>query len=301
LSRIILPSASDGEQSSATACTDDPTYGIAVDPLTHFACVFAALIHDVDHTGVPNTQLVKEQSPVAATYNNQSVAEQNSLDIAWTMLLEPRFDVLRSAICTTPTEMKRFRQLVVNAVMATDIMDPNLKVLHNHQWNKAFAAAAEESELEAKHRKATVVIDHLIQASDVVHTMQHWHVYRQWNERLFQEMSRAYEQGRADSDPAEIWYQGELNFFDYYIIPLAKKLEQCGVFGVCSDEYLNYAIKNREEWQARGREVVSEMVERRRTEPRMPKGATAPAVAVAVAEQGDVSVSDALPKGRIFI
>jgi 3'5'-cyclic nucleotide phosphodiesterase len=270
-----------------------------VDPLTQFACVFAALIHDVDHTGVPNMQLVKEQSAVAATYNDQSVAEQNSLDIAWTMLLEPRFEVLRGAICTTPTEMKRFRQLVVNAVMATDIMDPNLTVLRNHQWNKAFAAEVEETAVEAKHRKATVVIDHLIQASDVVHTMQHWHVYRQWNERLFREMSRAYEQGRADLDPAETWYQGELNFFDYYIIPLTKKLEQCGVFGVCSDEYLNYATKNRAEWQARGCEVVSEMVERRRTVPRIPKGATASPDDVA--EQGHLTISDALPEGRIII
>jgi hypothetical protein len=31
----------------------DHTYGITSDPLTQFAVVFAALIHDVDHTGVP--------------------------------------------------------------------------------------------------------------------------------------------------------------------------------------------------------------------------------------------------------
>ena len=48
---------------------------------------------------------------------------------------------------------------------------------------------------------------------------------------------------------------------DFYIIPLAKKLKDCGVFGVSSDEYLNYAMKNREEWEIRGHEVVMEMVE----------------------------------------
>jgi len=31
---------------------------------------------------------------------------------------------------------------------------------------------------------------------------------------------------------------GEIGFYDFYIIPLAKKLDQCGVFGVSSDEYL---------------------------------------------------------------
>ena len=28
----------------------------------------------------------------------------------------------------------------------------------------------------------------------------------------------------------------EIGFFDFYIIPLAKKLKDCGVFGVSSDE-----------------------------------------------------------------
>jgi hypothetical protein len=38
---------------------------------------------------------------------------------------------------------------------------------------------------------------------------------------------------------------------------LAKKLAECGVFGVSSDEYLTYATKNREEWTLRGQEVVA--------------------------------------------
>ena len=44
-------------------------------------------------------------------------------------------------------------------------------------------------------------------------------------------------------------------------IPLAKKLKDCGVFGVSSDEYLNYALQNRAEWEARGQQVVAEMME----------------------------------------
>ena len=77
-------------------------------------------------------------------------------------------------------------------------------------------------------------------------------------------MSHAYHSGRAEKDPAESWYQGEIGFFDFYIIPLAKKLKDCGVFGVSSDEYLNYATKNRQEWEMKGREIVAEMVEARR-------------------------------------
>ena len=92
--------------------------------------------------------------------------------------------------------------------------------------------------------------------------MQHWHVYRKWNEKFFVECCEAYRNGRAEIDPSTNWYQGEIGFFDYYIIPLAKKLKECGVFGVASDEYLNYAVKNRTEWETRGKEIVTEMVEK---------------------------------------
>jgi len=110
------------------------------------------------------------------------------------------------------------------------------------------------------NRKATIVIEHLIQASDVSHTMQHWHIYRKWNERFFCECYEAYLAGRAENDPSEGWYKGEMGFFDFYIIPLAKKLKDCGVFGISSDEYLTYAMQNRKEWEARGQEVVAEMI-----------------------------------------
>lgn len=73
-------------------------------------------------------------------------------------------------------------------------------------------------------------------------------------------MRQAYRDGRADKDPADFWYQGEIGFFDHYIIPLAQKLRECGVFGVSSDEYLTYAKANRREWCDRGQEIVAEMV-----------------------------------------
>ena len=90
--------------------------------------------------------------------------------------------------------------------------------------------------------------------------MQHWHIYRKWNEKLFEEMYVAYQAGRSEKDPAEFWYEGELGFFDFYIIPLAKKLDNCGVFGVSSHEYLNYATTNRDEWKRKGKEIVEQFI-----------------------------------------
>lgn len=73
-------------------------------------------------------------------------------------------------------------------------------------------------------------------------------------------MYKAYIEGRAEKDPSEFWYKGELGFLDFYVIPLAKKLKECGVFGVSSDEYLQYALNNRSEWERKGQEVLQELV-----------------------------------------
>jgi hypothetical protein len=72
--------------------------------------------------------------------------------------------------------MSRFLMLVVNSVMATDIMDKDLKALRNGRWEKAFSEGSRlgESMEVNNNRKATIVIEHLIQASDVAHTMQHF-------------------------------------------------------------------------------------------------------------------------------
>ncbi len=245
----------------------DSTFGICSDPLTHFAIVFAALIHDVDHTGLPNAQLVKDGHELATKFKNRSVAEQNSVHMGWEMLMDPRFERLRKCIYQTNVERKRFRQLVINSVMATDIADRQVNEERQQKWERAFQPSkilqSEQSALQMQedmNRKATAVIEHIIQVSDVAHTMQHWHIYRRWNERLFHEMHEAFSSGKVNVDPSTNWYIGELGFFDYYLIPLAMKLKECGVFGASGYEYISYVLKNKKEWERKGRQVVQEMV-----------------------------------------
>eukprot|EP00934_Nitzschia_sp_Nitz4_P007117 Nitzschia sp. Nitz4//scaffold45_size130396//87784//91702//NITZ4_003463-RA/size130396-processed-gene-0.197-mRNA-1//1//CDS//3329552440//7107//frame0 len=263
------------------------TYGITSDPLTQFACAFSALIHDVDHVGIPNTALVEENTELAKRYEGKSVAEQNSVNLAWSLFMSDDFSTLRSCIFESQNEFDRFRQLVVNSVMATDIADKELGLLRKERWAKAFFpqrrrlthvtmgttledieqdqqsssehmthSSTKGSCTEDTNRKATIVIEHLIQASDVSHTMQHWRVYLKWNERLFRELYNAYIEGRVAADPSISWYKGEIGFFDFYVIPLAKKLQECGVFGVSGHEYLHNAEANRNEWSQKGESIV---------------------------------------------
>lgn len=275
LQRVVSPdidcgskaTGKNGLKNDTSELLHNYTYGIASDPLIPFALVFAALIHDCDHWGVSNMQLIKEGVPIASKYDNKSVAEQNSVDLAWDLLMETEeYGDLQRCIFPTDDEYKRFRQVVVNIVMSTDIFDKELGQLRKNRWAKAFEGAsteAEEAEDPDYHKdlKATIVIEHIMQASDVAHTMQHWHVYQKWNRRLFDELYTAHQAGRMEKDPTDFWYKGELGFFDNYILPLAQKLKDCGVFGVSSEECLNYAKENRREWAEKGEMIVQELVE----------------------------------------
>ena len=99
-------------------------YGLRNDALTHLAFVFSALIHDVDHTGITNRQLVDEADDLALLYNDQSVAEQRSLAVAFSTLLSPDFDRLRDVMFATREDYQRFRGVVIDLVLATDIASP---------------------------------------------------------------------------------------------------------------------------------------------------------------------------------
>lgn len=229
--------------------------------------VKAAIVHDVEHPGVSNSQLVVEGSALAQAYEFKSIAEQRSLDVTWVLLNDDNFADLRRAICPTPAEAKRFRQLVTNLVLSTDLLDLDHRESRDSRWEKAFTPLEAETSNheEMANRKSTVLAEHLQQAADIGHTMQHWHIYRKWNDKLFEEMFVAHQKGRGDVSPSEYWFDAELAFFDGCVLPLARKLKDARIFGVSSEEYYNYALRNREEWERKGREVVASLSERLRS------------------------------------
>ena len=112
LKRIVAPDiALTQDNNNVGSELHNYTHGINTDPLTLLAIVFAALVHDVDHRGVSNAQLAKEQQEMGEKYGGKSVAEQNSLDLAWNLLMQDRFLDLRNCLFTTKAEICRFRQV----------------------------------------------------------------------------------------------------------------------------------------------------------------------------------------------
>jgi hypothetical protein len=71
---------------------------------------------------------------------------------------------LQACIWSSTDELVRFRQLIVNMVMATDIFDPNLKKTRNARWDKIFLSDMENSVEGAEFRnlKASIVIEHIV-------------------------------------------------------------------------------------------------------------------------------------------
>lgn len=310
-----------------------PTFAIGCDPLIQFALVFAALIHDVEHPGVPNHQLTKECDKLTMLYNDRSVAEQNSLYVALTTLNQPEFAELRHAIMHTDEEMRIFRKTVIDIVLSTDISGPERVQIGKSKWKEAFESPNipfRKSVLfhERKHErrstmqqimegdrkilrtsingdgrrhsiqlnprdhshiyrlgikmamglnggtiemypstvegdmklKASSVMEQVIQAADVSHTMQSWSTFIKWNKKLYDEQWKAFMVGRGDN-PSIGWYENQLCFYDFYIIPLTLRLLQCGVFGQYGYDFLHHARENRQLWLEQGKQICQQMVD----------------------------------------
>mmetsp|Transcript_32225 Transcript_32225/g.49972 ORF Transcript_32225/g.49972 Transcript_32225/m.49972 type:complete len:624 (+) Transcript_32225:222-2093(+) len=120
---------------------DEPrptTFGLRDDPLMQLVLIFSALIHDVEHQGIPNRQLANEDDLLAIQYNDTSIAEHRSLYIAFSELLKPEFALLRKTLFPEPSDYRRFRAACVNLVLSTDIADPERTQISKSKWKEAF-------------------------------------------------------------------------------------------------------------------------------------------------------------------
>jgi hypothetical protein len=127
------------------------TFGFRDDPLMQLALLFAALIHDVEHQGIPNRQLMMEDDVLAIQYNDQSIAEHRSLYIGFSELLKPEYKDLRSAVFPEMEDYRRFRKAVVDLVLTTDIASPERTQIGKSKWKEAFGDPYET--VERKVRK----------------------------------------------------------------------------------------------------------------------------------------------------
>jgi len=225
-----------------------------LDPLTEFALVLSALVHDVDHPGVSNELLVAENDALAKIYAS-SQAERNSLDVFWKIFCQENFHKLRRTVYETPEEFEHFRQVMVQSILATDVAN---KILQQHRikrWKSCLVPGSNATPDQCK----TCLVEQLAQTCDIAHTMQPRGSYQKFNSQLYDETSAAFRNGRGDKDPKDYWYRGELTFFDDVVIPVAYFLSQQESFAKSGKTMLETAEENRREWRESGKEVVSSL------------------------------------------
>uniref|UniRef100_A0A674PF96 Phosphodiesterase n=1 Tax=Takifugu rubripes TaxID=31033 RepID=A0A674PF96_TAKRU len=108
--------------SSKSCSISDDSYGCLawnIPALELMALYVAAAMHDYDHPGRTNAFLVATNAPQAVLYNDRSVLENHHAAAAWSLYLsQPEFNFL---VNLDHVEFKRFRFLVIEAILATDL------------------------------------------------------------------------------------------------------------------------------------------------------------------------------------
>ncbi|XP_069765370.1 cGMP-inhibited 3',5'-cyclic phosphodiesterase 3A isoform X2 [Narcine bancroftii] len=90
-----------------------------VPALELMALYVAAAMHDYDHPGRTNAFLVATSAPQAVLYNDRSVLENHHAASAWNLFMsQQEYNFL---INLDHVEFKRFRFLVIEAILATDL------------------------------------------------------------------------------------------------------------------------------------------------------------------------------------
>ncbi|NWS27798.1 PDE3B phosphodiesterase, partial [Polioptila caerulea] len=108
--------------SSKSCLIVDDSYGCLasnIPALELMALYVAAAMHDYDHPGRTNAFLVATNAPQAVLYNDRSVLENHHAASAWNLFLSrPEYNFLSNL---DHVEFKRFRFLVIEAILATDL------------------------------------------------------------------------------------------------------------------------------------------------------------------------------------
>ncbi|XP_029894219.1 LOW QUALITY PROTEIN: cGMP-inhibited 3',5'-cyclic phosphodiesterase B [Aquila chrysaetos chrysaetos] len=108
--------------SSKSCSIADDSYGCLasnIPALELMALYVAAAMHDYDHPGRTNAFLVATNAPQAVLYNDKSVLENHHAASAWNLFLsQPEYNFLSNL---DHVEFKRFRFLVIEAILATDL------------------------------------------------------------------------------------------------------------------------------------------------------------------------------------
>ncbi|CAG7834872.1 unnamed protein product [Allacma fusca] len=243
LSDPETPYASDATGHRAWFNVEESSYGIMganFPPLELMAMYTAAAMHDYDHPGRTNAFLVTTHAPQAILYNDRSVLENHHAAAAWSLLLSS--DNCNFLKYLDKAEFKRFRYLVIEAILATDLK-------RHFEILAEFNAKANEDDSPGidwnQEADRLLVMEMCIKLADINGPCKYHDIHVRWTTRIAEEF---YEQGDEEErlglpiSPYMDRKHPQLaklqeSFINHLVAPLCKACAEAGILpGYWEDE-----------------------------------------------------------------
>ncbi|NXX81069.1 PDE1C phosphodiesterase, partial [Urocolius indicus] len=179
-----------------------------------FAMIFAAAIHDYEHTGTTNNFHIQTRSDSAILYNDRSVLENHHVSAAYRLLQDDEEMNILSNL--SKDDWREFRALVIEMVLATDMSC-------HFQQIKAMKNALQQPEGIDKPKALSL----LLHTADISHPAKAWDLHHRWTMSLLEEFFR---QGDKEAElglpfsplcdrKSTMVAQSQIGFIDFIVEP----------------------------------------------------------------------------------
>uniref|UniRef100_A0A915KHX5 3',5'-cyclic-nucleotide phosphodiesterase n=1 Tax=Romanomermis culicivorax TaxID=13658 RepID=A0A915KHX5_ROMCU len=142
-----------------------------------FGCLFAALIHDYEHTGHTNNFHVQSSSDFTLLYNDRSVLENHHVSAIYRLMREHADANVLSGL--NKEEFREVRNLVIEIVLATD--------MSTHFAQVKLVKTMLQLPEGVDKIKALCLIVH---CCDISHPAKPWALHYRWTTALLEEFFR---------------------------------------------------------------------------------------------------------------
>nr|XP_060619789.1 dual specificity calcium/calmodulin-dependent 3',5'-cyclic nucleotide phosphodiesterase 1B isoform X1 [Anolis sagrei ordinatus] len=182
------------------------------------AMIFAAAIHDYEHTGTTNSFHIQTKSDTAILYNDRSVLENHHISAVFRMMQDDEMNVL---VNLNKDEFTELRSLVIEMVLATDMSC-------HFQQVKSMKTSLQQLERIDKSKALSL----LLHAADISHPTKQWTVHSRWTKALMEEFFR---QGDKEAElglpfsplcdrTSTLVAQSQIGFIDFIVEPTFQVL-----------------------------------------------------------------------------
>ncbi|XP_042301684.1 calcium/calmodulin-dependent 3',5'-cyclic nucleotide phosphodiesterase 1A isoform X2 [Sceloporus undulatus] len=185
------------------------------------AMIFAAAIHDYEHTGTTNNFHIQTRSDVAILYNDRSVLENHHVSAAYKIMQEEEMNILAHL---TKDEWRELRNLAIEMVLATDMSG-------HFQQIKSMRHSLQQTEGIDKARAMSLILH----AADISHPSKAWELHFRWTKALMEEFFRQGDKEAQLGLPfsplcdrnSTMIAQSQIGFIDFIVKPTFAVLTDC--------------------------------------------------------------------------